>query len=177
MAPINDFMSRLLPTRSIPQLATKVVTRQSTTTVVVSDGTSGNSSRTLSGGAIAGIVVGSIVGFLLLLWIIRSCSNLGRPGGWGGTFGEQEKPPPRGPDPAYYRQESRRASHHSHHGHRSRSRSHYDHSPRRSTSRAVEVEPVYVSRGRSQPRAPQPVYVAQDTRQPRRSRRRSDYYV
>ncbi|KAH6842389.1 hypothetical protein B0I37DRAFT_435791 [Chaetomium sp. MPI-CAGE-AT-0009] len=42
---------------------------------------------TLSGGAIAGIVLGSIAGFLLLLWIIRSCCNLGAPP--GGEEGEE----------------------------------------------------------------------------------------
>ncbi|KAG6010738.1 hypothetical protein E4U21_004126 [Claviceps maximensis] len=34
-------------------------------------------SSTLGGGAIAGIVIGSVVGLLLLLWIVRSCLNLG----------------------------------------------------------------------------------------------------
>ncbi|EPE07134.1 hypothetical protein F503_07785 [Ophiostoma piceae UAMH 11346] len=33
----------------------------------------------LSGGAIAGIVIGSVAGFLLILWIWRSCTNLGAP--------------------------------------------------------------------------------------------------
>lgn len=175
MPPVKALLSNLLPTRAVPQLATKVISRQSATTTVVSTGNSGNDSQTLNGGSIAGIVIGSIVGILLLVWIIRSCSNLGKPGGWGGTFGEQEKPPSRrGPD-TYYHQESRRSGHHHHHHSRSRSRSHYDHSPRRS-SRVVDVEPVYVSRGRSQPRPPRPVYVAQDARQARRSSR-GNYYV
>lgn len=57
--------------------------RQDSTTVVTVTATSipSSSSNTvvLSGGAIAGIVIGTIVGTVLLLWIIRSCFYLGRP--------------------------------------------------------------------------------------------------
>ena len=45
--------------------------------VVVTSDSDGHSG--LSGGAIAGIVIGSVAGFLLLLWIWRSCTNLGAP--------------------------------------------------------------------------------------------------
>ncbi|CAK7245872.1 MAG: hypothetical protein STHCBS139747_007477 [Sporothrix thermara] len=61
----------------------------STVTVVT---TTASSSGGLSGGAIAGIVIGSIVGFLLLLWIIRSCFNLGAPPDREAWYND---PPPR----------------------------------------------------------------------------------
>lgn len=171
MAPLKEIID-LLPTRSIPQFATRVFARQSTTTTVVATwGGDSSSSNNLSSGAIAGIVIGSIVGFLLLLWIIRSCSNLGRPGAWGNTFGEQEKPPFSGPPPTYYHQEysdGSRRHHHRHHsrGRRSRSRhSHHERSPRRSVSRQVYVQ---------QPIEPHPVYYARDAR--RASRGSRTYY-
>lgn len=75
----------LQPTRSSISAATKssIFGRQAptVTVTVTSDSGSGNGkdSDTLTGGAIAGIVIGSIVGFLLLLWIFRSCFNLGAP--------------------------------------------------------------------------------------------------
>lgn len=174
MAPI--YRENLLPTRTLSQLATAVLPRQTTTTTVVAtDGDNGGGSTTLSAGAIAGIVIGSIAGFLLLLWIIRSCSNLGRPGVWGNTFGSTEKLPT-GVEPAYVKpspgghSRHHHGHHHDHH-HRSRSR-HHDHSPRRSfeVRNVTSTQPVYVGRGRS-PRAPQPVYYATDTRREGRGRR------
>jgi hypothetical protein len=68
-------------TSSLDQNATQVLPRQATVTVDSSGSNSSSTSgtTTLSGGAIAGIVIGSIAGFLLLLWIIRSCMNVGAP--------------------------------------------------------------------------------------------------
>ncbi|KAI0400763.1 hypothetical protein F4802DRAFT_469173 [Xylaria palmicola] len=159
MAPTLNLPAEVVQaTRTIPQAISKILTsRQETTTVVATDGDGGDggdsssSSNNLSGGAIAGIVIGSIVGILLLWWIIRSCSNMGKPDTWGTTYEpEREKYPPRSSTyhastPYAHRSHSR----HSHHSHR-----HHSRSPRR-----VEVvQPVvYESRGRS-PRAPPAAY-------------------
>ncbi|KAI1421505.1 hypothetical protein F5Y12DRAFT_702759 [Xylaria sp. FL1777] len=158
MAPTVALPSEVVEaTRTLPQAITKILTsRQQATTTVVADGGSSSNSN-LSGGAIAGIVIGSIVGVLLLWWIIRSCMNMGQPGAWGTTFEpEREKPPPRAStyhaDTPYRRESHPRRSHHSHH--------HHSRSPRR-----VEVvQPVvYDSRSRS-PRAPPAAYYAGDGR-------------
>ncbi|KAI0532872.1 hypothetical protein GGR58DRAFT_488705 [Xylaria digitata] len=141
-------------TKTVPQAITRILaSRQQTTTVVADDSDGSSSSSNLSGGAIAGIVIGSIAGFLLLWWIIRSCSNLGQPGAWGSTFEpEREKLPPRvstyHADTPYHRETHGRRSHHSHR--------HHSRSPRR-----VEVvQPVvYDARTRS-PRAPPAAYYA-----------------
>lgn len=133
-------LEALKATRTIPQALTRVLgARQATTTVIESGGGGGGSN--LSGGAIAGIVIGSIAGVLLLWWIIRSCGIMGRPETWGRAYEpEREKPLPRS---STYHAETpyRHQSHHSRH---------HSRSPRR-----VEVvQPiVYDPRGRS-PRAP-----------------------
>ena len=95
MAPILDLLSRenaeryvIEPTKTL--ITDAVFRRQATTTGPVatvtviqtqaaSGGDNGNQAQTLSGGAIAGIVIGSIAGLLLLIWIFRSCSNMGAP--------------------------------------------------------------------------------------------------
>ena len=186
MAPINppsadELLSRIEnlliraiePTRTLLS-APALVQRQAGGTVTVvavdGDGVTTTSSdddndpddaQTLSGGAIAGIVIGSIAGFLLLVWIIRSCTNLGLPpgashnpkkGAWYDGVRE-EQPPPRSRS---------RHSHHSHHHHR------------RSGSQVREV-PVAVVR-QSSPRAPPYVYEADRGRRERRSRSRGDRY-
>ncbi|KAI5921065.1 hypothetical protein F4810DRAFT_712883 [Camillea tinctor] len=137
------------PTQTLPQAVSNVISARqvATTTVIADSGTSGGT--TLSGGAIAGIVIGTIAGTLLLLWLIRSCLNLGYPGLWGSTFEpEHEKP-----SVAAYDYPSR---HHHHHHHRHRS--HSEHSPRRASFVSTTTRPVVVEpRGRS-PRAPQPAY-------------------
>ncbi|KAI1407594.1 hypothetical protein F5Y13DRAFT_125176 [Hypoxylon sp. FL1857] len=150
-------LEHIKPTRTLPAAITKVLAaRQGTTTVVAQD--NGNSSQTLSGGAIAGIVIGSIAGFLILLWIIRSCVNFRNPGAWGTTFEpDNEKPPS-----SHYHASTRYPR--ETHGHRSHSRhshhSHRHHSPRR-TSVVSITRPVYVEqpRGRS-PRAPPAAYYS-----------------
>ncbi|KAI1761163.1 hypothetical protein GGR53DRAFT_41788 [Hypoxylon sp. FL1150] len=172
---ISHFLARelehLKPTRTLPDAITKVLTaRQEGTTTVIAQN-SGGATNTLSGGAIAGIVIGSIAGFLLILWIIRSCSNWGNSNNWGNNFEpDHEKPPTHhhyGHSTRYPRET---------HGHRSRSR-HSHHSPRR-TSVVSVTRPVYVeqpprSRGRS-PRAPPAAYYSDGLRRSSDARRSSD---
>ncbi|KAI1341183.1 hypothetical protein F5Y15DRAFT_26646 [Xylariaceae sp. FL0016] len=159
------------PTRTLPDLVSRVIVRQvvTTTTAVVNNNNNGGTN--LSGGAIAGIVIGSIVGFLLLLWLIRSCLNLGHPGIWGSTFEpSEEKPSSAYPD---------RHHHHHHRRHRSRSRHshhrHGHHSPSRRVSvvSTTTTRPVYVEpRGRS-PRAPPVAYYQQGREMDGRDLRRA----
>ncbi|KAK7419167.1 hypothetical protein QQX98_003506 [Neonectria punicea] len=73
------FVARTLATSTLnpPVLVPRQDAPVATVTVVAdSDGGGGTN---LSGGAIAGIVIGTIAGTLLVLWIIRSCFNLGAP--------------------------------------------------------------------------------------------------
>ncbi|TGJ82684.1 hypothetical protein E0Z10_g6081 [Xylaria hypoxylon] len=171
MAPAIAIPSEVVEaTRTLPQAITKILTARQETTTIITSGGSSSSGSNLSGGAIAGIVIGSIAGLLLLWWIIRSCSNMGRPATWGNTYEpEREKPPPRmstyHADTPYRHETHGRRSHHSHRHH---SRSH-SRSPR-----PVEiVQPVvYDPRGRS-PRAPPAAYYAGRSSSDRR-RRSSD---
>lgn len=85
MAPYiaNQIKDLKNPQLSIPTLTTTesptIVIRQETATVtVISDGGQSHGTN-LEGGAIAGIVIGSIVGFVLICWILRSCFNIGSP--------------------------------------------------------------------------------------------------
>jgi hypothetical protein len=123
-----------------------------------SDASGADDAKTLDGGAIAGIVIGSIVGVLLLIWIFRSCSNFGappvkgeNPSGRAWYDGVQAEPYPREP---------RRS------GSRHRSRSHSHHSRRPSAEVREYTTAVPVA-------APAPTYVYQnDTRNVRRGRSR-----
>lgn len=107
--------------------ATPILLARQATVTVVQSGSSDNSDSgsQLSGGAIAGIVIGSIAGILLLFWIIRSCGNLGAP--------PQER------ENLYHYKEEEPARRR--HRHRSRS-SRAGRSPRR-------PEVVYISQSRS----------------------------
>ncbi|KAL6918097.1 hypothetical protein FSHL1_009526 [Fusarium sambucinum] len=140
MAPLKDLglgqvLARALSSSTLSQPPT-LVSRQTVETVtVIAD--NGNSGSTLSGGAIAGIVIGSVFGVLLLLWVIRSCLNLGAPPQ------EREKW-------YHYKEEPR-------HHHRSRSR--------RSHRSSISAPPPLVvreSRSRSHRRGRSPGYHGRD---------------
>ncbi|KAI1159970.1 hypothetical protein F5B18DRAFT_655070 [Nemania serpens] len=154
MAPSLPPLSGLKPTRTLPQSLTRILAgrQQATTTVIADD--SGTPGSVLSGGAIAGIVIGSIAGVLLLLWILRSCTNMGRPETWGNTY-EPEREKRRGSGtyhvettPYQHRDRHRSHSRHSH----ARSHHHHSRSPRR--VEVVALEP----RGGGGPRAPPSAY-------------------
>ncbi|KAA8629575.1 hypothetical protein SMACR_08689 [Sordaria macrospora] len=141
------------PTRTLSPITRRQDAPPAATVTVVQaaddDDDDPTDASTLSGGAIAGIVIGSIAGLLLLIWIIRSCSNLGapptddKPNGKAWYHGVRDEYPPRHVGGV-------RHSHSRGRGH-SRHRSH----SRRSSMREVPVvvaEPKYVyddRRGRS----------------------------
>ncbi|KAI1264923.1 hypothetical protein F5Y18DRAFT_71048 [Xylariaceae sp. FL1019] len=158
------------PTRTLPDLISRVITaRQDTTVTTTSTVVPASTSHgiTLSGGAIAGIVIGSIVGFLLILWLIRSCTNLGNPGLWGSTFEPgNEKPPSNYPSAPRH--------HHSSSARRSRSRhSHQSRSPRRVSVVTAQQPVVYKTRSRS-PQPPPAAYYGRRSTDGRDVRRSSD---
>ncbi|KAI1109777.1 hypothetical protein F5Y14DRAFT_455716 [Nemania sp. NC0429] len=129
----------LEPTRTLAQSLTRILaSRQQTTTVIADD--SGTQGTVLSGGAIAGIVIGSIAGFLLLLWVIRSCMNMGRPETWGNNTYEPEREKRRASSGTYHVETTTPyRHHHDRHHHRSHSHHHHSRSPRRVA--VVPLEP------------------------------------
>jgi hypothetical protein len=98
---------------------------------------------TLTGGAIAGIVIGSIAGLLLLIWIIRSCTNLGAPPGSEERPGRPWYGGVRDEYPA--RHTSRSRSRHSHHHHHSSRHHHRDGRRSRRASVVAVEQPVQVA--------------------------------
>ncbi|PQK14803.1 hypothetical protein BB8028_0005g03260 [Beauveria bassiana] len=122
----------LPPSRTVPLQPRQASTATTTVTVTSNPNNGNGGGSTLDGGAIAGIVIGSIVGFLLLVWIIRSCFNLGGP-----------SPTPE-VEP-WYGRHSEPKHYHRHHHRRPRSRR-----PRsRSSSITLQPPPVVVRQERS----------------------------
>ncbi|KAJ6790273.1 hypothetical protein PWT90_06589 [Aphanocladium album] len=128
MAP---FLPLALPTRTDPLQPRQASSPAATVTVTSQpDSGSGSGHSTLTGGAIAGIVIGSIVGFLLILWVVRSCFNLGGP-----TPTPEVEP--------WYGRHSEPKHYHRHHHRRPRSR-------RRSRSSSLTLpSPVVVRQERT----------------------------
>jgi len=168
----------MAPTPTLPQAVSRLLSRQQqqpTTTVIVDPGNNGGGSTSdsgLSGGAIAGIVIGTVVGILLILWVIRACTqprggggpDASRQGWYDDTTGPRPRSRSRSVD---YAGAGGGRHHHHHHHHSAR-----HHGRRRSsTPRPVVIEEKY-------PRRPSATYVYPPA-EGRRSRSRSQgrYYV
>lgn len=65
------------PSRSIVNHLLSLKPRQNTPSIIPT--TYGNTTDSMSPGTIVGIVLGSVGGFLLLLWLIYTIANLGTP--------------------------------------------------------------------------------------------------
>ncbi|ODA77183.1 hypothetical protein RJ55_06810 [Drechmeria coniospora] len=137
--------------RQIAGVRRKRSTPTATVTAVVSGGGGdcnggGNSATTLNGGAIAGIVIGYIVGFLLLVWIFRSCFNMGAPPGESREAWYHDVEPKR----SSHRYHHSRPHHHREHHHgRSSLSSSMSIPPPAVVTEMARTQPVYVSRGRN----------------------------
>lgn len=130
-----------------------LVARQNVATVTAITESCGGTN--LSGGAIAGIVLGSIFGTLLVLWIIRSCMTLSGPSKEREAWHHYV-------DPAT---EKRRRHRSKHSGHGARSHSRASH-----RSVGVSAPPPVVVQDYSRRSGGQPTYVYADTRGRRSSR-------
>ncbi|TLS31096.1 hypothetical protein PpBr36_03819 [Pyricularia pennisetigena] len=144
MAPLQPLAHLIDPlviaTRTmVDDAPSPVFRRQAPATVTVVSTQGGNPNQQLSGGEIAGIVIGSIVGFLLIIWLIR----------W--SCGQQRVPDEK---PSYYHQEV------SPRRHRSRSHHHHHHRHSRSRSRGPDVRVVtsHTSGHPGEPAEPTRVY-------------------
>ncbi|KAF6829182.1 hypothetical protein CPLU01_08072 [Colletotrichum plurivorum] len=158
-ARIYSHLARAATTLTTP---TKVLPRQVVVTVTPTPESTAESASNanLSGGAIAGIVIGSVAGFLILLWILKSCGLWGKPNQWG----DEDPPHHHHHD---YRGRSPGSRHHRRHQHR------YHHETSRSRRRpSYEVEevryaqPVVYEKRRpsASPRPPAAVYRSSRSR-------------
>ncbi|KAB8299305.1 hypothetical protein EYC80_001380 [Monilinia laxa] len=138
---------QLSSSSNLAKIFTLLISRQATSgDPSIIPTTYGEQNTSLAPGTIAGIVLGSVGGFLLLLWLLYTCCTLGRPAAQA-TYRED----------VTVRENVRRRSHNSH-------RSSRPHSRRVSTAEKVEVR-------RQRSRSPTPVRVVreevrQETRRP-----------
>lgn len=152
-------LARAIGTPTMNGNIPSIVRRQQATVTVIRDNGGGGGGSNLSGGAIAGIVIGSVVGVLLIIWIVRSCFNLGAPPQ------EREK---------WYRDAP--PAHH----HRSRSRNHHRSSSRRGSVVVEAPRPIYVQESRSRSRSarrPSGAYYTEEKRGRSGRRQSGSYYV
>lgn len=75
------FAPALQPTRTLPHSLTKVLPRQQAHTTSTIPGVYGSTPNGPDVGTVVGITLGSVAGFLLLLWLIYTCLNAGNPNG------------------------------------------------------------------------------------------------
>ncbi|KAF7952738.1 hypothetical protein EAE96_005967 [Botrytis aclada] len=158
----------------LTELLTRLISRQTTSSnPSIIPTTYGQQNNSPSPGTVVGIVLGSVGGFLLLLWLLYTCCTLGRRQSAQSTVTED----------VTFRENVRRRSHNSH-------RSSRPHSRRVSTTEKVEIRrqrsrspaPVRVVReevrqeARQETRRPPPPVervVVEERREVRRSRERS----
>ncbi|CCD42935.1 hypothetical protein ACHAP3_010898 [Botrytis cinerea] len=152
LQPISTIFHRRNVQRSSPSkltgLLTRLISRQTASSnPSIIPTTYGQQNNSPSPGTIVGIVLGSVAGFILLLWLLYTCCTLGRRQSAQSTITED----------VTFRENVRRRSHNSH-------RSSRPHSRRVSTTEKVEIR-------RQRSRSPAPVRVVreevrQETRRP-----------
>ncbi|KAF9873551.1 hypothetical protein CkaCkLH20_09010 [Colletotrichum karsti] len=165
LAPRSAAPAAAPPTKTLPLALREILARQVVVTVTPTPETtqeSASNSSNLSGGAIAGIVIGSIAGFLILLWILKSCGVWGRPNTWGDRDDDAVDRRYRGRSPGS--RHHRKHRHHAHHYHHETSRSR-----RRPSYEVNEVrysQPVVYEKRRpsASPRPPAAVYRSSRSR-------------
>lgn len=152
----SDTASLVTPTSALSATKASLYARQAASTVTVTvtaaaDSSNGSGPTGLTAGAIAGIIIGSVVGILLLLWVIRSCFNLGA--------SPQER------EVLYHDVEPKRHRHHSRHHSRPRRYSH-------SSDVSMPAAAVVVdNNGRARSTTRQATYYYPDDRRGRRYKR------
>ncbi|ROT40699.1 hypothetical protein SODALDRAFT_321998 [Sodiomyces alkalinus F11] len=143
------------PTPSQPRQITPVVPRQESETTLIIPTTYTNIGD-LAPGAVAGIVLGSVFGFLLLVWLVYMCTSGIAPAVETRTDDSSLPPPP----PPH---RSRRSRHQHHHHH------HHPPSHRRSGGRARVIATETTRVRSSGGRGPGPIIV--DAPEPEMSER------